>query len=212
MTATQQLPATTLAPVRFLYREEWLDKAKELATDLFIQAGYTVPQNIRVTCGWPSRGGLATKKRTIGQCWPSGNSKDGHFEIFLSPYLSEGSRVIGVLIHEIVHAVVGLDVGHKKPFKDCAIAVGLTGKMTATTETEELQAWSREAIDRVLGPYPHATLDGANKGKTQSTRLLKMSCSECGCIVRTTQKWIDEHGESWPCPCGAALTAEEDSE
>ncbi len=37
-----------------------------------------------------------------------------------------------VLLHEMIHAAVGIDAGHKGPFKRAAIAVGLAGPMTAT--------------------------------------------------------------------------------
>ena len=40
-----------------------------------------------------------------------------------------------------------------------------------------------------LGPYPHAALNVSTK-KTQSTRMLKLTCPLCGYTIRTSGKWI----------------------
>jgi len=198
---------TPEVPPRVKYREEWLNQAMDLARDLFAQAGYSVPPNVRVTCGWPSKMALGEAKRRIGECWASTSSGDGTFEILISPFLDDGLKVLGVLIHEMVHATVGLEAKHGKPFKDCATAVGLTGKMTATEESEELQMWCAAAIENKLGRYPHSKLDGMTNGKKKAgTRMLKLECPDCQCITRTTQKWLDEYGTEWPCPCGGRLT------
>lgn len=163
--------------------------------------GYVVPDNIRVACGWPHKGGTAKRKRTIGQCWSTSCSNDKTFEIFISPYLAEPTRVLGVLIHEVVHATVGLDKGHKEAFGLCAGAVGLTKPWTATGEgpelVEELKLWLLQ-----LGPYPHSALDAHMIDKAKDgTRMLLLECEACGCKIRTTQKWLDDYGFEWPCPC-----------
>lgn len=194
-------------PPRTKYREEWLDRALVLLRELFEAVNYSVPDNVRVTCGWPAKGALAQKKRRIGECWSHKYSGDGSHEIMVSPLLDNPIRVLGVLAHEVVHATVGLECGHKAPFKACATAIGLEGKMTATSESHEFQVWAAEVV-RQLGRYPHAKLDG-NHAKKQTTRLLKMACESCGCTVRTTNKWIEEHGIDWPCPCGSTLTLED---
>jgi hypothetical protein len=50
----------------FAYREAWLAAAAEHFKPDFAAHGYSLPDRLRVTCGWPSRGGLARKARTIG--------------------------------------------------------------------------------------------------------------------------------------------------
>jgi len=190
------------------YREQWLNEALEqFIVPLFKDAGYKVPKNIRLTCGWPAKGGLARKNKTIGQAWSFTASADGVAEIFISPVLAEPLRVLGVLIHEVIHATVGNEHGHKKPFVDCMKAVGLNGKPTATGETDELIAKMKPWL-KVLGKYPHAELNPSSL-PTQTTRLLKLLCDEaeggCGMPLRVSQKWIDIHGEEWKCPCGGKL-------
>jgi len=190
-------------------REAWLEQM--LGTYIrphFQEAGFDVPEKIRVTCGWPHKMGVGKRKRRIGECWDSTVSDNGEFQIFISPVLSDRVKVVGVLIHEVVHAVVGLKHGHKKPFAQCAAKVGLVKPWTATTETPELV----EEITRWCnwqGAYPHGAMNPiAMDAKAEKGRALKMECAECGCVIRTTRKWIDEHGDSWPCPCGGLLVEE----
>lgn len=196
-----------MANTKIKYREEWLDTAlRTFIVPLFEENGYKVPKKLRVTCGWPAKGGLAKKKRTIGQAWSYTVSKDGTGEIFISPVLADPCRVLGVLIHEVIHHVVGLEHGHKKPFVDCMNAVGLTGKPTATEESEGLVKVLKQWI-KELGKYPHAELDPSTLPK-QSTRLLLLEC-ECGLKIRVSQKWIDEYGTEWTCPCDGTLVHQE---
>ena len=37
---------------------------------------------------------------------------------------------------------------------------------------------------------------------SQTTRMLKLQCETCGCIVRTTRKWLYLYENvDWQCPC-----------
>lgn len=207
MTATKTNKKTPPVPVKHRLREVWLDKAMAKVRKHFKAAGYTVPDNVRIGVGWPSKSGLGVKKRRIGEAWANECSKDEAHEIIISIWLEDPIKVLGVLIHEVIHVTVGVDKGHRKPFVDCMHAVGLCGKPTETGETEELVAELTRWLD-VLGAYPHAQLDGRSQ-KKQSTRMLKLACDDCGATVRTSAKWIDEHGTEWPCPCGGRLEVEE---
>jgi hypothetical protein len=53
----------------------------------------------------------------------------------------------------------------------------------------------------VLGEYPHSNLDVTADRKTQSTRMLKAYCPDCGYTVRLSHKWafaLDINGDSVP--------------
>jgi hypothetical protein len=170
-----------------LNREAWLGMMTEQYIKPHFQAkGYTIPENVRMSCAFTSRG--ASGKR-IGECWSNKSSEDNTFEIFIHPAISDSNRVADILIHELVHATVGLQAGHGKSFKQCATSVGLTGKMTATIATEELKAIIEQWIAE-LGQYPHATLS-SNGIKKQSTRMIKCVCSKCDYQVYTSKKWIE---------------------
>jgi len=202
----------------FETRELWLQSAIQAMKPTFESAGYTVPP-IRVACGWPVRGGLGKKKRVLGECWSKDASSDGQqAQIFISPTLcDDGSDAMGVLptlVHEVCHAVVGHKEAHNKVFGKCARAVGLEGKLTATNAGPELlekcKGWFA-----ALGAYPHSQLNGLEKEKKQSTRLLKSVCNAahgedetCGYTVRVTKKWVDEVGAPH-CPVHGEMTVEQ---
>src|SRR4051794_40703106 len=176
-------------------REQWLDALTDLLRPIFAERGITLPAKVRVSCGWPSRKALAPngKSRTIGQCWPTVCSGDGHSELFISPCLGSAAEVGHVLVHELIHAVDDCANGHRGAFGKMARAIGLEGKLTATTAGAEL-AKLLEQLCAKLGAYPHARLDLAQANiKKQTTRLLKVVCPDpdCGYTVRTTAKWVE---------------------
>jgi rubrerythrin len=126
--------------------------------------------------------------------------------MFISPALSKPEEVLAVLVHEMIHAEVGVQAKHGKEFKERALAVGLEGRMTATTAGEELAARLLDLADE-LGDYPHDSLQGKTTGKKKDgTRQLKLECPVCGYIVRTSAKWIEVGLPA--CPCGETLLPE----
>ncbi len=144
-------------------RETWLENAvKQLDGVFFDGKGYTLPDKIAVSCGFP-RGG----RRTVGQCWSQTLSDDGTSNIFISPTLSSPLRVLDVLLHELIHAAVGTKAGHRGPFRKLAIEFGLEGKMTATFVKEGSELWEQlTAMLKTLPLYPHAALKpAANSGR-----------------------------------------------
>jgi len=177
-------------------RDEWFAAALEgddgLRAD-FEKAGYPLTQaEIRISAGFPSRGARSRQSQRIGECWDSTAISDGICQIYVSPVLEDPARVLGVLVHELVHAAVGCKHGHKGPFRKAALALGLTGKMTATTEGPELLQ-RLATLSARLGPYPHAALDATGR-KKQTTRMLKAECVPCAYIVRLSKKMIDHLG------------------
>lgn len=185
-----------------LTRESYLNRLmREVLAPMLEQAkpGSTATIDTwRVSVGFP--GGGSARKR-IGECWSDKASSAGLTEMFISPILESASEVDHVLLHEMIHAAVGTAEGHKGPFKALARAVGLTGKMTATTASEELRERLNATIADTLGAYPHARLDlGASGVKKQTTRMIKAECMDCGYTFRTAQKWIDTGLPT--CVCG----------
>lgn len=176
-------------------RESWLQNAIVHLSPLFQEHGAALPDGIRVSCSWPSK---SIRKR-IGEAWTSSASDKGYHETYISPILSDSVQVLDVLIHELVHHAVGVEHGHKAPFKRLATAIGLQGKMTSTYAGPELVE-KLQGITEQLGQYPHGRMHLNGHDKKQSTRLLKCECQECGYTVRTTAKWLDAYGPPI-CPC-----------
>lgn len=184
-------------------REEWLGRLVDALRPTFAELGNPLPERIRVSCGWPSRSALSRKAKRIGEAWSHRCSGDGAHETFLSPVLADPIEVGATLVHELVHHAVGVEAGHKGPFRQLATAIGLVGKMTATTAGPALQE-RLHALAEELGPYPHAALVGGEGRKKQSTRMLKVTCGDCGCIARMTRQWLDEVGAP-TCGCGGTM-------
>lgn len=188
-------------------RETWLEGATRALRPLFESKGHPYPATpVRVSCSLPSKSALSAKARRIGECWSPSASKDGTTEIFVSPTIDDPVEVLEILVHELVHYVVGVEHGHRKPFGKCARAVGLEGRLTSTHAGSDLRLTLKRIAER-LGAYPHAALRGSNRPK-QSTRLVKVSCPECGYPVRVTRKWLD--GVGAPCCPAHGLQMEEE--
>lgn len=177
-------------------REEWLMAGVSEFKRWFKHAGYDIPDNVRVTCGFPSKSAVSRKTMRIGECWDAGCSRGGTFEIFISPVLEDPVTVLATLAHELVHATVGLAARHGKEFSKCARAIGLTGKMTATVPGDEFKRDIADVLER-LGDYPHTQLRvSSDTTKKQTTRLIKCECPECAAegepyIVRLSQSTLD---------------------
>ena len=174
-------------------REAWLYNATQALRAHFSAQGYTIPDNVRSTCGWPSKSATARKKRRIGECWSDDASDGKQIELFISPALADPLTVTETLAHELCHATVGLKAGHGAAFKRCATAIGLTGKMTSTEPGPAFKAWFEK---QSFGEYPHETLNASNAAKKQATRLIKCECPECLAegapyIVRASQSTLD---------------------
>jgi hypothetical protein len=182
-------------------REQWLEnRAKLIAETIFRPAGYKVPR-VRISIGFTgARGGL----KVIGACWAPSAADDNVCQIFITPTQSDSTDVLAVLVHELIHATVGVDKGHGAAFKQCAKAVGLVGKMRSTTAGAELTK-RLNALTKELGKIPHAKLNPALNGqKKQGTRLLKATCERTGYNVRIVKKWLEEYGNP-RCGCCAAI-------
>lgn len=159
------------------------DEAKQLPAE--------VPAEIQISVGWTS--GKATT-RTLGVCHSKASSDDVH-SIFIAPTMESATQILGVLVHELVHAIDDCQHGHTGPFRRIAKAMGLEGQMTATTVGEGLEPVLAEIAAR-LGSYPHKRLVVAPKG-AGSGRMVKVACSD-GVLCDdysfyTTRKWIDAY-------------------
>ena len=180
-------------------REQYMNAFIAKARTHFKRAGAPIPEKVRASIGFTSKGYRAKR---VGECWDSGASGDATFEMFIVPTIDDPSTICGILTHELVHAAVGLAAGHGKEFKKIAVALGLEGKMTATTEGPKWHEWADPIIAK-LGPLPHSRLQGHDGQKKQTTRMIKLSC-ECGFSCRTARSNIVDD-MICPTQCGGEL-------
>lgn len=174
----------TVVDTTAVNRETWLMRLAGLLRHRFEAAGYTVPQNVRLSCGWPLAAAKNRKHKPTAECWSHTASDGGIFEIFISPIRADGLMVAADAAHELAHATAGIDQKHGPVFTACVRAIGLDGKPTATIPSKAFKQWYEKEIEPVLGPYPHDQLNdrsaGATTGKPkQSTRLVKVECPFC---------------------------------
>jgi hypothetical protein len=189
---------------RYDTREQWLNTAVTHLRQDFRDIGVGLPNNIRVSCAWSKN----AKKNGVAWCWKSESSGDGATEIQISPEVADPAKVLGNLVHELIHAADNCASKHSGFFRETAKRIGLTGKMTATVPGDSLtNRLNVLAID--MGDYPHAALDpnaASDDKPKQTTRMLKATCPQEGYTVRLTQKWVDV-GLPY-CPCGMEMTLE----
>ena len=194
-------------------RESWLRAAAKELAPYFESYGFKLPENIRFAIAFPSTG---RQGRRIGECWHSSTSEDGNYEIIIRADIADPVEVLGVLVHELIHAVLPPDAGHGKLYKEAAIKIGLEGKMRHAMPSQLLRP-RLVALAELLGALPHARLNiergrdnrPADRPKKQRARLLKAECGGkgCGYTVRITAKWVDEIGAPI-CPKHGAMNVE----
>ncbi len=165
----------------------WLENAKEvLAQHIFCEE--ELAGKCHISYGFPSKGALATKKRSVGEAW----QQRGVEAIFISPTTFKENNcieVLGVLCHELIHVSIGVDKGHRNGFKAVMNKIGLEGKPTATIVGDEL-AQRLNALKSSFGDMPQMLLDTTPKKKPGS-RMIKLVCG-CERILRVSQKVLDE--------------------
>lgn len=183
-------PPPSSVPASLLNRESYLIAAIDRLRLVFVAAGSDVPP-VRVSVGWPGgRGG----KNKIGSCWPRAASKDGTFQLFVSPVVDDTHQALGVLVHEICHACTDCS-GHGADFSKLARGVGLEGKLTSTYPGQTLIDRLNGLVIEQMGTYPHSAIVLEESGeKKQGTRMVKCVCEESGYTCRTTRTWLERYG------------------
>ena len=175
--------------VKKVTRETWLEQATQLLNDdVFAGAGLNVPNDVRVSCGFPLGVRAGSKHMAIGVCHPRSHSTGGVNEIFINPNQDDSLRVLDVLAHELIHAIDDCQDGHGAKFRSMALGIGLTGKMTSTVAGAELEEKLKD-IQVKLGDYPHSEV--MMHKKKQTTRNIKVACDSCEFSFRTSNKNVE---------------------
>jgi hypothetical protein len=179
--------------------EGWLKGAFFGLGPDFEAIGKVLPAVIHADFGFTSHG---SKKTGIsGQFFEGSVSTDQIGKLIVRCNTDDVITILEAVVHQAVHAVVGIKDGHGKAFRETALRIGLEPPMRTSKAgkrlTERLHVLAAE-----LGPFPNARLnfetvsaDGkeklvADQPKTQENRQLKATCPKCGYTVRTTAKWF----------------------
>jgi hypothetical protein len=192
-------------------REQWLNNAVTSVRGIFHANGFPIPDHVRASCGFPSKRARSLY-RNVGEHFSPDVSDDGTHQIFISPVLDDSVEILGVLMHELSHAVTG--DGHGTEFKHCVRKVWLEGKPTQTKVGVDFRQNFAPILES-LGVYPHAKLNVESNYKPQGTRMLKAVCPTCvvkdadGKVksqytIRVTKTWADKGLPT--CQCGTQFT------
>jgi len=188
-------------------REQWLNNAVTSVRGIFHANGFPIPDHVRVSCGFPSKRARSLY-RNVGEHFSPDASEDATHQIFISPVLDDSVEVLGVLVHELSHAVTGAE--HGLAFKQCVRKVWLEGNPSATKVGVNFRTNFAPILDS-LGIYPHAKLNVEGSYKPQGTRMLKAVCGTCvvhapdGTVksqytIRVSKGWADKGLPT--CQCG----------
>lgn len=188
-----------------------VQEAERIIREAVTHYGLTVkPEQICVTV--QSKG----RKQAVGWFWPQkwqATPKSTVHEINMSAEHLKTHCMGELMIHELAHAennVLGIkDCSgrqHNKKFKTMAERLGLTVKERDSSVgygyTDHGDG-SKAFLEKIKfdAEIFQAFRGGAGKGtKKAGSRLVKCECAECGYVVRTTRKWLDEVGAPL-CPC-----------
>ncbi len=145
--------------------DKWIRQTREKRLCFLFEWGNSLVDKVAV----------GQKRATIGQCFPPTMCRDGVPQIFISPRIADSIDVLGTLLHELVHAAVGCQFGHRKEFSQAARRMGLEGPPTATVVGKELRPLLQAYVDRG-GPYPHAAIIPRRKEEKPGSRLRLYEC------------------------------------
>jgi len=156
----------------FTTREEWLEAA--LGQLLRVLPKGTIIPPVKVSVGWPKG---ASDRKTAGQCFSKKMSHDeATHHVFISPMLTDPVDVLRTGLHEVIHALVGVEVQHRGEFARLAGSVGLLKPWTSTPASDELRLKLQD-IAAGLGEYPHVGLAPGMKKQTTRMKLYECLCS-----------------------------------
>lgn len=175
-------------------RESWLIEGTNLLKSKFFDKPVrALPEKIAVSCGIPMG-----SKRAIGQCWDPVMSQDGTTHVFVCPSIDEPIQVLGTLLHELIHACLGVAEGHGKEFGRFAKSVGLQGKLTATFVKEDTELFKTlTGLSTQLGVYPHKAINkqGLMRLRPSRPKRVKLiSEIEEGYSVSISEKVLEDFG------------------
>jgi len=175
-------------------REAYLTEGADQIIDLFGHFDHMPPFRVSVGYAPRHRGG-----KVLGVCINAEASSDNHFEVFINPVIEDGFEALEVLTHELCHVADRNENGHRGRFARIARGIGLQGKLTSTYAGNRLKAHLKDVVE-LLGEYPHGSID-IDFTKKQTTRMLKVSCSDCDFHFRTSRKNVDMLDmDTAPCP------------
>lgn len=184
-------------------REAWLIEVGDaLLSDIIMPAVDDLGLGLEKPPVSYSINGADSNPKVLGLCAARCKNEQGLNAVTITPFLNDSLRIMDVLIHELIHAVLDNQDGHKLRFAQIAKRCGLVAPMTATTASPELVELLQAYVE-VFGAIPHAKQDPIDK-KKQKGRSLSVACTTDGCGFKfnTSQFQIDRIAVPMCLVCG----------
>lgn len=180
-----------------MYREEWLEKSVKLLEEKvfknpsLMEHPSAMPEKWKITCGWAK----GVTDRCMGACVDPVCSKDGTTHLFIIPTQEDSFSVLSTIVHEMIHAIVGIQEGHTGKFRDMALYLQMTKPMTSSHIVPETPVYNvvMEILE-IMGPYPHAAMVPKMK-PTKPTQWVRWRSRKAPLYtVLANTKQVIEHG------------------
>ena len=225
----------TQFPKSNIKAEEWLKLLVDECLNMLNNAGIDTKQHtgagveihISDTRGRKRVTNNQKGSHALGLCYAKSSSTGNKRVIEVDRETDDLWETIDTVAHEVTHAVLDENEGHKGRFpKLVKDLFKLGGKPTATTPTEEMKELFYDFLLE-NGGYPHIAF--RPRHRKQTTRMVKVWCTDFTCvggteksmlqgigfIFRASSKAIQnaiDAGRSLTCPvCMATATFEEDT-
>jgi hypothetical protein len=174
----------------------------------FAEQGYRLPAKIDIDFGFTSHG---SRKGPVGEYYEGAATTNGVPKMNIRCSTADIDRIFEAVGHQVLHAAVGAEHGHGKPFRDCALRMQYVGsKMKEAVPGPKLME-RVHALAESLGPFPRGALKfethdpagvekppklSADSPERQENRHLKCECliNDCGYIARVSAKTLREKG------------------
>ena len=118
--------------------EAWLRAAFDALRPDFEAIGKTLPAAIHRNFGFTSHG--SKKTGITGQYYDGGASTDKIPKLIIRCNTDDPAAILEAVVHQCVHAVVGVKEGHGKAFREVALRIGLEPPMRTSKAGKRLRS------------------------------------------------------------------------
>lgn len=181
-------------------RDAWLRQVADVIGGWLDDLGFPVPST-EIRTGFASKG---SRGRTISESWLEGDTST--FVIFIRPDRDDPIDVAGAIAFQLCQIATQPKDTHGHLFRHVAISIGLKGRRAEMPPGTLFREMIKPSL-KSIGPLPQAEMSLPEKigSKTQTSRLLKVSCPTCGYVARVSRKWLNDMGPPH-CPKHGPMT------
>ena len=172
-------------------REDWLKAAGDL---IAVEFELPLSRPWRVSTGSPARQG-----KSLGHCYASAAVSDGANEVWVNASIVDPLQILGVLLHELLHATDDCASGHSGAFQRQALRAGFLPPLKTYAPSAELTA----RLQGLLDCLPACPIVRVAPSPPKKGRMIKLLCDNpvCGWLCYTAQARIDALPNDPLCPC-----------